>query len=83
VLTQHHVLLLNGPVNIFKSFRKRHGLSQAELAAGLGLHSQSAVSNYENDLREPEIDVAKKFQKFAKKKGEKITLDQIYGVADV
>lgn len=65
-------------MSVFKTFREKHGLTQAELATALGLKSQAAVSNYENGERDPEIPTARKFIAYAKKKGDRYTLDDIY-----
>ena len=64
-------------MSVFKTFRDKHNLTQTELATQLGLRSQAAISQYENG-RDPEIDIARKFIAFAKKKGDRYTLEDIY-----
>ena len=42
--------------NMFKYLRKREGLTQKELAKGLGV-AESTISMYENGKREPEFEM--------------------------
>lgn len=65
-------------MSVFKTFRDKHGLTQSELATAIGLKSQAAVSNYEKGGRAPELETARKFIAFAKKKGERYTLEDVY-----
>lgn len=62
---------------IFESFRSRHGMSQAQLAAALKI-AQGAVGNYEAGLRQPSIDIAWRFKRYAESKGETIHLEELY-----
>jgi DNA-binding XRE family transcriptional regulator len=62
---------------VFESFRTRHGLSQAQLAAALKV-AQGAIGNYEAGLRQPSIDIAWRFKRYAELKGETIQLEDLY-----
>lgn len=73
---QHETCYIS-QMNVFKEFRKRHSLSQAELGDLLNI-GQSAISNYENSEREPEVHIAKQFVCIAKAKGDAYTLDDVY-----
>lgn len=44
-----------------KFWRKKRGLTQAELAEKAGLASKTVISGYENALRAPSFDVLEKF----------------------
>jgi DNA-binding XRE family transcriptional regulator len=65
-------------MSVFKTFRDKHGLTQSELATAIGLKSQAAISQYENEERSPELPIARKFIAFAKKKGDSYTLEDVY-----
>ncbi|MGI9213899.1 MAG: helix-turn-helix transcriptional regulator [Methylococcaceae bacterium] len=62
---------------IFEGFRSRHGMSQAQLASALKV-AQGAIGNYEAGLRQPSIDIAWRFKRYAESKGELIHLEEIY-----
>ncbi len=47
---------MTGLGEVLETARRAHGLTQAELAAQVGL-TQAALSRYENDLREPDPEV--------------------------
>lgn len=60
-------------MNIIKTIRKKHNLSQSELASLLNVH-QTAVSQWENERTKPDINIAKAIsRKF------NISLDVILG----
>lgn len=46
-------------MNIIRSYRERHGLSQAQFGQLVGVR-QTAVSNYEQGIRAPHFRVAKR-----------------------
>lgn len=48
-------------MNAIRSYREKHGLSQAEFARLVGVQ-QTAISNYEIGFRTPNIRVAKRIQ---------------------
>ena len=59
-----------------KELREKHGLSQRELAAILGI-GNSSISQYENCLRRADIETAKKFADYFN-----VTLDYLIGLTD-
>jgi putative transcriptional regulator len=61
----------------FKLIRTRLGVTQAEIAAPLGV-TQSNISFYETGQTVPPL-VAGKLIAYAKKRGVKLTFDDIYG----
>ncbi len=66
-----------GAGSVFESFRTRHGLSQAQLAAALKV-AQGAIGNYEAGLRQPSVDIAWRFKRYAESRGESIQLEELY-----
>ena len=66
-----------GASQVFESFRSRHKMSQAQLAAALNI-AQGAVGNYEAGLRQPSITIAWRFKRLAELKGEQILLEDLY-----
>jgi putative transcriptional regulator len=60
-----------------KETRKRVGLTQAELAAAVGL-TQGAIAHYENERREPGLDECRSIVKALNKKGAKTSLDKLF-----
>lgn len=63
-------------MNAVQSIRKRLGMTQAELAVGLGV-SQGSVSFYENGQTVPPP-IAAKLIDLAKSKGHVVTFDDVY-----
>nr|WP_019365289.1 helix-turn-helix transcriptional regulator [Pseudomonas luteola] len=57
--------------------RKRVGMTQAELAASVGL-TQAAIGHYENDRREPGLEECRLIVKALNKKGAKTSLDKLF-----
>lgn len=66
-------------MNTFMAIRKRLNVTQAEIAAPLGV-TQSNVSFYEKGQTVPPA-VAGRLIEFAKAKGLTLTFDEIYGAA--
>ena len=66
-------------MNTFKSIRSRLGMTQAEIAKGIGV-TQGNVSFYEKGQTVPPH-VATKLIAFAKVKGHVVSYDEIYGEA--
>ncbi|AZY50106.1 XRE family transcriptional regulator [Bordetella avium] len=64
-------------MNSIRRIRIGAGLSQAQLAAELGV-GQSAVSQYETGAIRPGIDQARRLVALAAKAGLRISLDQVY-----
>ncbi|MGY0134596.1 helix-turn-helix domain-containing protein [Bordetella bronchiseptica] len=64
-------------MNAIQSIRKRLGVTQAHLAAGIGM-TQGNVSNYECGRQSVPPDVAARLIDWAKSLGHEITFDQIY-----
>jgi len=64
-------------MNAIQSIRKRLGVTQAHLAAGIGM-TQGNVSNYECGRQSVPPDVAVRLIDWAKSLGHDITFDQIY-----
>lgn len=55
------------------------GVKRKTLAEALKI-TPMAISNYENNLRDPEIPIAHRMVQYAQKLGKKITLDDIYPI---
>lgn len=64
-------------MSTIKSIRERLGLTQTELATGVGC-TQGNIGHYERGQHLP-VDRAEKLIDFAQRKGLRLTLDQIYG----
>lgn len=64
-------------MNTIKSLRTRLGVTQDALAAEIGV-SQANVSLYENGQQVPPR-VAQRLIEYARKRGQAITYDDIYG----
>ncbi len=69
-------------MSTIKAIRQRLGLTQSELAAGIGC-TQGNVGHYENKGQTVPPDVAKRLIAFAGTKGVRLTYDDVYGPADV
>ena len=54
-----------------EELRKDLGLTQEQLGKGIGVNFRT-ISNYEKDVREPDIETLKKLSKFFK-----VTIDEI------
>ncbi len=63
--------------NRIKEYRQQLRASQAEVAAVLGCRD-SAVGNYENGLRNPDLDTCRAITKFFVVKGLSVTLDDVF-----
>ena len=59
-----------------RCLRSEKGFTQKDVATGMGL-TISAYSNYENDLREPSIDIIKKLCAYYQ-----VTADYLLGLED-
>lgn len=68
-------------MSTIKFVRKRLGLTQAALAAGIGC-TQGNVSHYEERGQTVPPAVAKRLIVFARSKGHEVTFTDIYGPAD-
>ncbi|WP_334032671.1 helix-turn-helix transcriptional regulator [Burkholderia gladioli] len=64
-------------MNNVRQLRKSLGLSQFDLARGIGI-TQSALSHYENGSCDPLVDTARRLISFAKDRGIDWTLDEVY-----
>ncbi len=64
-------------MNTIKQIRLEMGLTQKGLAKLLGI-TAACVSNYENGFRSLPIEIAKLYVSLSKKKGNKLTLEDIY-----
>ncbi|WP_278439530.1 helix-turn-helix transcriptional regulator [Pseudomonas oryzihabitans] len=64
-------------MSMLKETRKRVGLTQAELAASVGV-TQGAIAHYENGRREPGLDECRRILKALNRKGAKTTLDKLF-----
>ncbi|WP_257744581.1 helix-turn-helix transcriptional regulator [Burkholderia glumae] len=64
-------------MNNVRQLRKSLGLSQFDLARGIGI-TQSALSHYENGSCDPLVDTARKLIAFAKGLGVEWTLDDVF-----
>ncbi len=62
--------------NAFASFRGKHGMSQKELAEELDV-AQGCIGNYECGIRMPSLKIAWRLVKLARKKGDKINLEDV------
>jgi DNA-binding XRE family transcriptional regulator len=62
-----------------KKIRKKLGISQIMFGKAIGV-STSAIANYENDFRKPRPEIAFKILDFAKSKGLKLNLEDIYTI---
>jgi DNA-binding XRE family transcriptional regulator len=67
----------NMKTNNVKKIRKQLGLSQKELADGVGVY-QSNISHCENFVQEVSPDLARKIIAFAKTLGVEVTFNDIY-----
>lgn len=76
----HTEVVLNGA--FFHRLRTRLGLSQAELAAGIGV-TQGNVSHYEVRAQTVPPQVAAKLIEFARSHGLSIGYDHVYGAAEL
>lgn len=65
--------------NNLKSIRERLGISQAKLAALIGV-SQGNISHCEQQLQEVSPEMARKIVSAAKDLGQEVTFDDIYSV---
>jgi len=63
--------------NNIKQIRERLGLSQASLAAAIGVR-QSSVSNYERGTQQVSPDVARRVITVAREHGISLTFDDVY-----
>jgi putative transcriptional regulator len=68
-------------MNSIQTIRARLGVTQAAMAAGIGV-TQGNVSNYERGQRMPP-DVAGRFIEFARSLGHAITYDDVYRASPV
>lgn len=66
-------------MNNVRHLRKSLGLSQIDLARGIGI-TQSALSHYENGGCDPLVDTARKLIAFAKEKGVDWTLEDVFSM---
>ena len=57
VLTKTHLVIIFRAMNAIFLYRKKNGLSQAAFAKLIGIR-QTAVSNYENEIRKPNFKMA-------------------------
>lgn len=64
-------------MNKIKKLRQELGLSREEFSKAIG-KTKSCISNYENNLRNPEIDIAYKIIEVANSHGKTKTLEDIY-----
>jgi len=69
-------------MNNVRSLRKTLGMSQAELAKGIGV-TQSALSHYENGSCDPLVETARKLISFAVTHGITWCLEDVYASPDV
>lgn len=69
-------------MSTIKAIRQRLGLTQSELAAGIGC-TQGNIGHYENKGQTVPPDVAKRLIAFAASKGERIAYEDVYGPAEV
>lgn len=69
--------------HIFRQYRERHGLSQAEFGKLLGLERspQGLISHWETGRQSVPIATAYKFIAMAKIKGERFSLEDVYPLA--
>lgn len=67
-------------MSTIKAIRQKLGLTQAELAVGIGC-TQGNVGHYENKGQTVPPDAAKRLIAFAASKGEHITYEDVYGPA--
>lgn len=68
-------------MNRFRNIRLRLGVTQAEMARGLGC-TQGNVGHYEARGQTVPPDVAKSLIVYARARGHVVTFDEIYGPAD-
>lgn len=71
-------LMKHNTKNPIKSIREQLGLTQGQMAKGIGFRRETTVSNYENGYRTPDPRTAYKIIKLADSKNIKITLEDIY-----
>lgn len=66
--------------HVFKDFRAKHGMSQAELGIALGLEQfpQGRISHYETGRRPVPTEIAHVFVQLARSYGESYTLESVY-----
>ncbi|WP_205168802.1 helix-turn-helix transcriptional regulator [Burkholderia sp. LMG 13014] len=69
-------------MNNVRSLRKILGLSQAELAKGIGV-TQSALSHYESGSCDPLVATARKLIAFAGSLGFAWRLEDVYGTPEL
>lgn len=63
--------------NGVKKIRTKLGMTQGSFAQAVDI-GQSTVANYEKQIRHPEVPTAFAIKDFAKSKGIKVTLEDIY-----
>ena len=63
--------------NTIELYRKKAGLTQAELGESVGW-KQARVSNYERNDRKPDVDAARLIVMAFSAHGVKLTLDQLF-----
>ncbi len=61
-----------------KKYREQAGLTQAELAASIGV-TQQAIANYENQHRAPSVRMCMAIIKALKKSGVDVTIEDLFG----
>lgn len=64
-------------VHAFRKFRAFADLTQEELGQALGI-TQTAISNYERGVRDPELEVARRFLRLAACYKYATSLDDVY-----
>ena len=61
-----------------KKYREQAGMTQAELAASIGV-TQQAIANYESQSRAPSVRKCLVIIKALKKRGVDVTIEDLFG----
>ena len=60
-----------------KKYREQAGMTQAELAASIGV-TQQAIANYENQHRAPSVRMGLGIIRALKKRGVDVTIEELF-----
>lgn len=64
-------------MNSIRHYRKKAGLTQGQLAAACGFGGQSTICNYENGLRSPGFEEARKICAALRRYGVRVSIDKL------